>query len=82
MGKPRIFVKDNGRLVAVGGSRGEIFIETTDYGHPMKAIKKSENLGRCGRQNMLWPYLKIWDWELFFGRAVKGISSPGVLSPL
>ena len=33
LGKPRIFVKDNGRLVAVGGSRGEIFIETTDYGH-------------------------------------------------
>ena len=29
LGKPRIFVKDNGRLVAVGGSRGEIFIETT-----------------------------------------------------
>ena len=28
LGKPRIFVKDNGRLVAVGGSRGEIFIET------------------------------------------------------
>ena len=25
--------------------------------------KKSENLGRCGRQNMLRPYLKIWDWE-------------------
>ena len=28
LGKPRIFVKDNGRLVAVGGSRGEICIET------------------------------------------------------
>ena len=43
--------------------------------------KKSENLGRCGRQNMLRPYLKIWDWELIFGHAVKTISSPGVLSP-
>ena len=43
--------------------------------------KKSENLGRCGRQNMLWPYLKIWEWELIFGRAVKAISSPGVRSP-
>ena len=43
--------------------------------------KKSENLGRCGRQNMLPPYLKIWDWELIFGRAVKAISSPGVGSP-
>ena len=43
--------------------------------------KKSEILGRCSRQNMLWPYLKIWEWELFFGRAVKAISSPGVRSP-
>ena len=43
--------------------------------------KKSENLGRCGRQNILQPYLKIWEWELIFGRAVKTISSPGVLSP-
>ena len=42
--------------------------------------KKSENLGRCGRQNMLWPYLKIWEWELIFGCAVKAISSPGVHS--
>ena len=25
--------------------------------------KKSENIGRCGRQNMLWSYLKFWDWE-------------------
>ena len=43
--------------------------------------KKSENLGRCGRQNMLRPYLKIWEWELIFGRAVKAISWPGVRSP-
>ena len=42
--------------------------------------KKSENLGRCGRQNMLRPYLKIWEWE-FFGHAVKAISSPGVCIP-
>ena len=33
---------------------------------------------KCGRQNMLWPYLKIWDWELNFSHAVKTISSPGV----
>ena len=26
-------------------------------------------------------YLKIWDWELIFGHAVKVISSPGVRSP-
>ena len=43
--------------------------------------KKSENLGRRGRQNMLWRYLKIWEWEWIFGRSVKAISSPGVRSP-
>ena len=26
--------------------------------------KKSENLGGFGRQNILRPYLKIWEWEL------------------
>ena len=30
---------------------------------------------------MLWSYLKIWEWELIFGHAVKAISSPGVRSP-
>ena len=30
---------------------------------------------------MLWPYLKIWQWELIFVRAVKAISSLGVCSP-
>ena len=30
---------------------------------------------------MLWPYLKIWNWDLVFGRAVKAISSLGVRSP-
>ena len=43
--------------------------------------KKSEILGRCGRQNMLRPYLKMWDWDLILGRAVKAISSLGVRSP-
>ena len=43
--------------------------------------KKSKNLGRCGRQNMLPLYLKIWEWELIFSYAVKAISSPGVRSP-
>ena len=57
--------------------------------------KISEKLGRCGRQNMLRPYLKIWEWEWIFGRAVKfsfslivyfrttqhHISSLGVRSP-
>ena len=39
--------------------------------------KKSENLGQCGRQNMLWPYLKFgigsWfsavQWRGFLHRA-------------
>ena len=43
--------------------------------------KISEKMGRCGRQNMLPPYLKIWDWDLIFGCAVKAISSPGIRSP-
>ena len=43
--------------------------------------KISENLCRCGRQKMLRPYLKIWEWEWIFGRAVKAISSLGVRSP-
>ena len=43
--------------------------------------KISWKLGRCGRQNMLWPYLKIGDWDLNFGRAVKAISSLGIRSP-
>ena len=44
--------------------------------------KKYENLGRCGRQNMLRPYLKIWDWEWIFGPAVLAISSLGIRSLL
>ena len=44
--------------------------------------KIPEKVGRCGRQNMLRPYLKIWDWDWIFGRAaVKAISSLGVRSP-
>ena len=43
--------------------------------------KISEKLGRCGRQNMLRAYLKIWDWDRYFGRAVKAISSLGIHSP-
>ena len=43
--------------------------------------KMSEKLSRCGRQSMLWLYLKIWDWNWIFGHAVKAISSLGILSP-
>ena len=42
--------------------------------------KKSENLGRWGRQNMLRLYLKILEWGWIFGRAGKVISSPAVSS--
>ena len=41
----------------------------------------SEKLGRCGRQNRLQPYLKIWDWDWIFGRSVNAIPSLGVRSP-
>ena len=55
---------------------------TTDTQWRRKS-KISEKLGWCGRQNMLRPYLKIWDWDWdwIFGRAVKAISSLGVRSP-
>ena len=53
---------------------------TTDIQWRHKS-KKSEILGRCGRQNMLRPYL-IWDCDLIFGRGVKPISSLVVRCPL
>ena len=43
--------------------------------------KMSEKLGRCGRQIMLRPYLKIWDWDWIFCRAVNAFSSLSVHSP-
>ena len=46
----------------------------------MHKSNKPENLGQCGRQNMLRPYLRIWEWERNFGRSVKAFS-PGVRSP-
>ena len=33
------------------------------------------------QKNMLRPYLKIWEWELIFGCALKAISSLGVCRP-
>ena len=56
------------------------YTRTTDTQWRHKS-KISENLGWCGRHNMLRPYLKIWEWEWIFGRAVKAISSLGVHSP-
>ena len=43
--------------------------------------KKSENLGRCGRQNIFQPSLKTREGDWIFGCAVKAISSLGVRSP-
>ena len=63
------------RLLSLKKSRKNKWIKTlepsTDYGHPMKAkIKETENLGRCGRQNMLRPYLKFGSGSGFW--AVQG----------
>ena len=63
---------------------GQIFCEDANARTQWRHIfidKISEKLGRCGRQNIFWPYLKIWEWEWIFGRAVKAISSLGVRSP-
>ena len=30
---------------------------------------------------MLWPYLRTWNWDWIFGRAVKTIFSPGFRNP-
>ena len=53
---------------------------TTDTRWQHKS-KITDKLSRCGRLNMLPPYLKIWDWDWVFGRAVKAIFSLGVRSP-
>ena len=44
-------------------------------------LKKSEHFGWCERQKMHQLHLKIWEWELIFGHAVKTISSLGIWSP-
>ena len=57
----------------------EVHARTTDTQWRHKS-KISEKLGRCGRENMLWPYLNIWEWEWIFGNTVKAISSLGIRS--
>ena len=54
--------------------------QTTDIQWRHKS-KKPEILSWCGKQNMLQPYLKIWDWDLIVGQVVRAISSLGVHSP-
>ena len=58
--------------------KGEIVQSKYDYDYKSKI---SEKLGRCGKKNMLRPYLEIWDWNWILGCAVKAIFSLGVLSP-
>ena len=43
--------------------------------------EKSKILGRYGRHKYGSAILKIWDWDLIFGRAMKAIFSPDVRSP-
>ena len=42
-------------------------------------LQFKKKLGRYGRQSMLRPYLKIWEW--IFSCTVKAISSLGIHSP-
>ena len=62
-----------------------VLLDSDEIGHQPPTTdtqwRHKSEMGRCGRQNMLWPYLKIWDWDWIFDRAVKAISSLGVLSP-
>ena len=85
-----IGLKNTDRIVPVPHRRAPLslplswaakqFTRTTDtqWRHKSKIYEK---LGQCGRWNMLRPYLKIWDWDWIFGRAVKTVSSLGVRSP-
>ena len=79
----KILYKQCAWLIAIQlndkGKSASLQSQTTDTQWRHKS-KISEKLGRCGRQNMLRPYLKIWDWDWIFGRAVKAISSLGVRS--
>ena len=85
-------MEEKGKCLAVWGTW--ILYTTRTYGYKTPCMyprttdtqwrhksKISEKLGRSGRQNMLRPYLKIWEWEWIFGRAVKAFSSLGVRSP-
>ena len=67
-------------FITLASKAYQIDTRTTDTQWRHKS-KISEKLGRYGRQNMLRPYLKIWDWDWIFGRAVKAIFSLGVRSP-
>ena len=68
-------------LVSSSPSKSWLMSRTTDTQWRHES-KKFENLGRRGRQNMLRPCLKIWDWDLIFGHAVKAISNQSIYNIL
>ena len=57
------------------------FNSRTTYTQWRHKSEKSKILGRYGRHKYGSAILKIWDWDLIFGRAVKAFFSPGVRSP-
>ena len=66
-------------FVTLSDERTRYGLRTPNEGINQKNLKIWAD-DQCGKQNMLWSYLKIWEWELIFGCAVKAISSPGVRS--
>ena len=63
-------------------SMQNIYLVKKNYANPLEGDTKPPE----GDNSMKFVYhqlnyLKIWEWELIFGRAVKTISSPGVRSP-
>ena len=71
--------KRNYWILQIGVKLPKSALRNTDTQWRHKS-KKSEKLDRCGSKNMLRPYLKIWDWDLIFGSALKTISSLGIPS--
>ena len=73
--RPQVCPMCKARFPAVDVTQG---LRSPNEGIKQRNLKFLANMAD---KNMLRPYLKIWDWDLIFGRAVKAISSPGVRSP-
>ena len=63
-------------------SMQNIYLVKKNYANPLEGDTKPPE----GDNSMKFVYhqlnyLKIWEWDWIFGRAVKTISSPGVCSP-
>ena len=54
-------------------------LRTPNEGINQRSLKNWADV--ADKQNMLWPYLKIWDWDGILGRTVKPFSSQEVRSP-